>query len=225
VEGNTDNPKNSASYTIHGTQYSILCGVVGTTSHVAGFDYTGPDWTTRGEHVAFSAAVGIRRPLPNLRELVGQLLSNPTICLPYVDNLMYQQAEDAKATIMTTTNVLNDHHSALLPTYGTPLTAGLVAVFIRLKLLWDNGRSMGIRLLDTLMTTSNRTLDELTAAACVGSKPMPDRLIATHVQCGEFNAPCMPKEGADQVRSSDNRHDSFAIWGEIAFFQYCLPYI
>lgn len=224
IEGNTDDPKNYASYAIHETLYSILFGVVGTTSRGAAFDSTGLDGTKLVEDVAFPAELGIRRPLPNLRELVEQLHFNTTISLLSVDNLMYKQAQDAKATITTSTNVFSYNRSALLLTYGTALTAGLVAVFIGLKSLWDNGVSMGIGFLATLTTTRNRTLDELAAGACLGAEPMPDRLRATEVRFGELSAQSMPKEEAEKLRGGDNRHASFGVSGEIAVLQYGVPY-
>lgn len=73
----------------------------------------------------------------------------------------------------------------LLITYGTAVTVGFVMACVGFAALAINGVASDASFSTILLTTRNRSLDQLTAGGCIGGAPLPEELGKLRMKFGE----------------------------------------
>jgi hypothetical protein len=167
------------------------------------------DGTQLVEETPFPANRTIRKPRENLRELVQTLSYNITLSLQSVDGLVYLTPEDTLVKQWAFESIYMYNRMPLVITYATLLGAGLLAIVIGAYSFVINKMSVKPGFLLFMMTTRNRTLDELARGGSLDSEDLSKDLLKVKVKYGELVQGSL----SDFGRSSG--HAGFGIKGQV----------
>jgi hypothetical protein len=211
---NTDNGfvgSNNVSYVnfaIHETLFGILSGRIFYSGDV--YNTAELDGTSLVEAIPWPLD-GVRKPKLDLGPLVEQLHTNVTISLLAVTGLVYLSPVHAPdATLTGFQTVFQYDKKALLLTYGLALLLGLIALAVGMESLFHNGVGTDLGFLSILLTTRNRSLDELARGACLGADPIPESLKKRRVRFAAIKNErlnLLSEKSGSRVTGADVRND------------------